>query len=96
MLQDVEQFYFGSYMAHFAEPAFASALAAIPFTFSWDGEATAALLRQWVHACVTGYASFWVTSGVGGLQRFSGCVLRRGWAAQGYSSVGALIGLRRI
>jgi hypothetical protein len=42
MLQDVEQFYFGSYMAHFAEPAFASALAAIPFTFSWDGEMHAA------------------------------------------------------
>jgi hypothetical protein len=38
MLQEVEQFYFGSYMAHFAEPAFAAALAAIPFTFSWDGK----------------------------------------------------------
>lgn len=36
MLAEVEQFYFGSYMAHFAEPAFAAALAAIPFTFSWD------------------------------------------------------------
>eukprot|EP00882_Tetradesmus_deserticola_P007081 GHRQ01007454.1.p1 GENE.GHRQ01007454.1~~GHRQ01007454.1.p1 ORF type:complete len:673 (+),score=308.38 GHRQ01007454.1:542-2560(+) len=36
MLQQVEQFYFGTYMAHFADPAFAAALAAIPFTFSWD------------------------------------------------------------
>jgi hypothetical protein len=50
MLQDVEQFYFGSYMAHFAEPAFASALAAIPFTFSWDGEMHAAAAGA-VRAC---------------------------------------------
>jgi phosphodiesterase/alkaline phosphatase D-like protein len=36
MLQEVEQYYFGHYMHHFADPPFAAALAQIPFVFSWD------------------------------------------------------------
>jgi xanthine/uracil/vitamin C permease (AzgA family) len=57
MLQEVEQFYFGSYMDHFAEPAFAAALAAIPFTFSWDGEQLNGLISYLLSRVLSGLMS---------------------------------------
>jgi len=36
MLRQVEQFYFGHYVQHFTDPAWAAGLASIPYIFVWD------------------------------------------------------------
>eukprot|EP00882_Tetradesmus_deserticola_P013824 GHRQ01014681.1.p1 GENE.GHRQ01014681.1~~GHRQ01014681.1.p1 ORF type:complete len:625 (+),score=225.88 GHRQ01014681.1:542-2416(+) len=78
MLQQVEQFYFGTYMAHFADPAFAAALAAIPFTFSWDG-AWQRVLQQ---RCCCGHQNGEQRTGIS-----RGCIATRACRACGRPAV---------